>query len=372
MIRKERTDKFSLHTILPLGNFAGEGDAGAGGGAPVKSQEQIGKEIEAAWSGKPAPIVEKKDTSTTPKPGDLNYVAPTLKPGEPGYVAPTVVDFKPSGYWDKVKTDFEKTAGAGTFKMPDGVTAENEHEKFIEFLQSNLEPDTSKLHPFVKEIMDASQSPDFDPDKFLETKVKQKTFLDLPSKDFMKQHLKAIAERDKTGWTDEDIDTHLAGKDKIQLDADANALKAEYKKIQDEQAGEFNKTRTAKMEEEFNTLQTKRTNDITSLIERNKSVNDFYGVKFGEAEIKEFHKWLPDMLTISKETGSYPLMDYLRSDDNLMKIAAIVYKTEKGMRDYLSEVKEGTKSDLMQKLKLTPNVDGGGIIQSEKPKPFSI
>jgi hypothetical protein len=68
------------------------------------------------------------------------------------------------------------------------------------------------------------------------------------------------------------------------------------------------------------------------------------------------------MLTVYKETGSYPLMDYMRSDDNLMKIAAIVYKTEKGMRDYLTDLKEGVKSDLMTKLRLTPNSDGGSIV----------
>ena len=359
MIRKERTEKFTLRTLLPYGIRNAEDGAGGTGGVVtpvIKSQEQVSKEIEAAFSGKPLPVENKKIETPTP--------TKTIETPNP--------DFKPSGYWDKVKTSYEKDAGEGTFKIPEGLTADNEHEKFIEFLQNNLEPSTDKLHPFAKDVLEASKDPNFDPDNFVQSKVKQKTYLDLPSKDFMKQHLKAIAERDKTGWTDEDIETHINNKDKIQLDAEANSLKSQYKESESRQSEVQNKERASKLDEEYKKIETKRANDISSLIERNKSVDEYFGVKFSEAEKTEFHKWLPDMLSVDKKTGSYPLMDYLRSDDNLMKIAAIVFKTEKGMKDYLSEVKEGKVSDLMKKLKLTPDTDGGGIIQKRKPKPISI
>jgi hypothetical protein len=339
-----------------MGEF--DGPDGAGGSIPpVKTPEQIQEDITVAMQG---------DGSIEPKIIELNTIVPKVPPVTT--VIPQIpsiepnIDFKPNPIWDKIKSSYEKDAGEGTFVIPDGINSDNEHDKLIEFLQNNLEIDTTKLHPFVKEVLDASEQENFDPNDFIKSKVSTKSYMDLPSNEFMKAHLKMISERDKKGWTDEDIQKHIDSKDKIQLDAEVTTLKQEYKKHEILTSENRNKEIIAKREEKFNKIQDKRNQDITTLIERNKMVNDFYGIKLSEAEKKDFHTWLPNMLTVNKETGSYPLMDYMRSDDNLMKIAAIVYKTEKGMRDYLTDLKEGVKSDLMTKLRLTPNSDGGSIV----------
>ena len=203
--------------------------------------------------------------------------------------------------------------------------------------------------------------------------VKQKTYLDLPNDEFLKLHLTNIAERDKTGWTEEDILNHIENKkkDKIGFDAEVNSLKGQYKEYESKLAADNEIAQKAKAKQEFETQIEKRNKDIATLIEQNKTVNDFFGIQYGEAELKEFHTWLPQMLQVDKETGSYPLLDYLRSDNNLLKVAAVVFRGEKGMKDYLADLKEGVKSDLMTKLRITPQNDGGTIVKNGGVEPIT-
>jgi len=370
MLRQQRKDPFHLFSFISRSEF--EGEQGAGSPAPdttpvVQTPEQIEKGIADALAGEITDVGENALPIDSDEPVKTD---PIVTKTEPKTEPVVTTEFTPNPIWDAIKTSYEKQVGENTFKMPEGITKENEHEVLLDFFRENVERDTSKLHPFVKEVLQASEDENFDPEQFLQSKIAQKSYLDLPSEEFMKLHLKSLSERDKKGWTDEDIDNHIKGKDKIQLDAEVGTLKEQYREYEKQQS-EVRKTELkTKRDTELNTLLEKRNNDINSLIEKNKTVNDFYGITFGEAELKDFHKWLPDMLSINKETLSYPLADYLQSDDNLLKVAAIVYKTEKGMRDYLSDLKEGTKSDLMAKLRLTPKNDTGSIVTSGGLQPI--
>ena len=348
------------------------GDGAAVEAPVVKTGEQIEAEIAAALAGEP--ISEESPES---KPIDHIEEKPIVdkpveKVIEKEIITPTG-EFTPSPIWETIKTDYEKQIGENTFKMPEGISKENEHEILIEFLSKNIEPDISHLPKLAQELYKASQQEDFDENKFIEDYGKKKSLTKLGNEDFYRQHIKNVNEQTKAGWTDEDIEAHIENKrkDKIAFDAEVAGLKVQYDEFDNKNKETLAAQRKLDADKEFNTILDKRSKDITTLIERNKSTNDFYGVTFGEAELKEFHKWLPDMLTIDKESGSYPLLDYMRSDDNLMKIAAIVYKTEKGMRDYLSETKEGVKSDLLAKLRLTPRVDGGSIVTDSGAKPIT-
>lgn len=355
MKRYQRTDPFSFKSFVPTSEFNGE--EGGGSPAPEKTPEQIQNEITAAMNDEP--IVE---TGTEP-PANSTLPKTETTPPPASSTPPSTQEFTPNNIWNFIKKDYESQIGENTFVMPEGITAENEHQKLIEFLQQNIEPSVEGMHPFVQEVYNAGKNKDFDPNKFLEEKLQQKTYLDLPNDEFLKLHLKNIAEKDKTGWTDEDIDTHIKNRmqDKIGFDAEVNGLKKQYRDYEESLVNKQREESKKKLDADYEQQITKRNNDIATLIEQNKNEKEFFGMTFGEADLKEFHTWLPEMLKVNKETGSYPLLDYLRSDKNLMKVAAIVYKGEKGMRDYLSDLKEGVKSDLMAKLRLTPNVDGGSI-----------
>lgn len=368
---QEKKDPFKLFSFISGSEF--EGEYGGGSPAPettpvVQTPEQIEEGIAKALAGEE--VVEPiEPINTTPTEPVKKVETPTPTPAP----TPTPGTFTPNAIWDALKKDYESQVGENTFVMPEGVTAENEHQKLIEFFQKNVEPDIENLHPFAKEVLKAASEENFDPNKFLESKVKQKTYLDLPNDEFLKLHLMNIAERDKTGWTEEDILNHIENKkkDKIGFDAEVNSLKGQYKEYENKLAADNEIAQKAKAKQEFETQIEKRNKDIATLIEQNKTVNDFFGIQYGEAELKEFHTWLPQMLQVDKETGSYPLLDYLRSDNNLLKVAAVVFRGEKGMKDYLADLKEGVKSDLMTKLRITPQNDGGTIVKNGGVEPIT-
>jgi hypothetical protein len=371
MLRNQTKDPFKLFSFISKSEF--EGEDGAGSPAPeatpvVETPEQIEAGIAAALAGdtpiEPSEPVVKTELGAEP----VVKTEPVVTKTEP---APPADTYTPNTIWDTIKSSYEKEVGEGKFVMPEGVNAENEHEKLIEFLRNNIEPDVSGFHPFVQEVIKAASAEDFDPATFVQQKVQSKSYLDLPSEEFMKLHLKNYSEREKKGWTDEDIENHIKGKDKIALDAEVTDLKGRYREYETQNA-EVQKAEKIKLAEaQYDKIIEDRNNKINTLIERNKTVNDYFGITFGEAELKDFHTWLPEMLKVSKESGTYPLADYLQSDDNLMKIAAVVYKTEKGMRDYLSDLKEGVKSDLMAKLRITPENDGGTIAKTGGAQPIT-
>ena len=182
MKRYQRTDPFNFKSFIPMSEFNGE--EGGGSPAPEKTPEQIQNEITAAMNDEP--IVE---TSTEP-PANSTPPKTETTPPPVSSTPPLTQEFTPNTIWNFIKKDYESQIGENTFVMPEGITAENEHQKLIEFLQQNIEPSVEGMHPFVQEVYNAGKNKDFDPNKFLEGKLQQKTYLDLPNDEFLKLHLK--------------------------------------------------------------------------------------------------------------------------------------------------------------------------------------
>ena len=68
---------------------------------------------------------------------------------------------------------------------------------------------------------------------------------------------------------------------------------------------------------------------------------------------------LPMMFKIDPETGLSEFDKFLQSRDNILSLAAVVWKGSKGMKEKLSDIKEQVKKDVTSKLGTSPIVDGG-------------
>jgi len=384
MFRKENSENRLWHTILPIGMMDAPADQGAGGGKSTPVAQQIEKTIEDQLAVNyeiPPPPPEKTDSplppekKDTPPPPKNDALPPPVKTDAP---PPAKVDtptgYKPSKYWEKVKTGFEEANGTDSFKLPDGITEENEHEKLFEFLQENYignpELFISQLDPRVQNIVRSSLEENFDYDTHVAQANNQNAIFNLPSDQFMKVFLKqqnGKSEKNPDGWTDEDINVHVEKMDKIERDKQVLTLKNQMKVAKQQELSEKNKVKESENEKNFQKILSKQETDISTLIERNKSKKTFMGIEFSDAEKEQFLKDLPSLIKINPKTKTFPLYDMLRSDDTLMEMAAVVWKGEKGVRDHIDEIRENGIQNVWSKLRLNSINESGSIIDKHQP-----
>lgn len=306
----------------------------------------------------PNPVV-----TDTPPITPTDGIPPVIPPVTPPITTPTEVKYNP--IWDEYATKygneanpFEIPAEVKEGKLPEGTT---ELDYFLNKAISHSNPVSKALDslpPTVKDYLANASKEGFDENKWLEAKVQERNFLNQSDEDFMFNHFKNVngLKDDKpNGWTDEQIQEKVqAMKNAGILDIQAMGLKDAYKAQEVEQATlQMQKAQEAQRQE-FERVNNDQLKVAQEVITKHQNTKDYFGIQFGEAEKKQFDADFIEMVKLNPETGQHKLHEMLLSDDNLYKVAALLWKGDKGIRDYLSTVKEGIKQDVLNKTGVNP------------------
>ena len=312
-----------------------QGDEGEGGDQGEGGQEP------------PEPPTEGADDGLSGIPEDLEY----------------------KNVWGKIKSAYEGQVGEGKFKMPEGVTKENEFEQLIGFLQSNLEPNLEGVPEEAREIIELHRKGEYDPQEYFQKRsVEQGGIRNLPDKEFLFQMYKARdgkSDKNPDGLTDQEIREDLNKLSKLELrDKALNARTAVNRNIQERKQKE-EQDRTQKMHEAIEKYETERRKIASKVVNQLQGKKEAFGIPIPEEDKKQFdEKGFWEMVKLNPKTGMNKVAELLSDDKVLYEVAYHLYKGN--LSGVISDAKEGVKKNIQDKLDRTLEHQKGGT-RVEKP-----
>jgi hypothetical protein len=288
--------------------------------------------------------------------------------------------FTPNALWE----DLTKVEG---FKMPEGLTKDNEVELLKKALVDNKiaeveDPDkASKAAAFAEAEKAKNKYAGLDPEaiafmKYKEANptgtmndfIKQRNVISdmvsLADKDFMKAHLVnqyGLFDKDKNpdGLTQEEIDDAVTSLEtNKQLPLEAKKLKAAYRKMDQEQNKEIIPAPEVIEKQKVSEAVTAIKTDLNKLFVDTGKIDEISGIKVSKADVAEINTAF-EKAVLPNELGKVPIIEMLQSDRLLWNFFATAYMGDEKIKAALSTAKESTKDQLISKLGLKPINVGG-------------
>lgn len=252
----------------------------------------------------------------------------------------------------KVESKEDSVEQKEEFAKQSQAEAENE---IIKETKSNTLVDISELPDDMKDYYLASKEEGFDKEKYYEQKQRENNILNLSDVDFMKNYYKSNygkSEEKPTGLTDEEIAEDISKMSRLQLKAESEKLRGQLVEyLNTKKTERLSKIPSSKYDSK------EYLERIENTITKNKEVKNVFGLDISDAKgqvdeaFRQYNKLNP-------ETGKTPLQEMLEDDDMRYNVVALI-NTSKLAKGKLSEMKEKIKSDIIKKLGIEPEGEGG-------------
>ena len=268
-------------------------------------------------------------------------------------------------YWQKLQKDV--TAHIPDYKLPevlvtrkkeDGtdLTLDEEFDLLRQEILSFTE-DPIGDDPLIQSYLAAKSGENFNEAQWIADQAKNYQFLTAPSKDIVLEAFRITNEREKKGWTEENIKSFVESMNPIQLEVQADAIRNSYRA----NLSEIQKQSDAAKAQQFQKLVETKTQENLSLakevLAEVSKVNSFGGVPHGQAEIQEFQPIYEKLVTVNPETGNAFALDLLMDNQNLYKALYLLHATDKGL---IANFKEEFKAEVLNKLDVSKKSSQGG------------
>lgn len=263
-----------------------------------------------------------------------------------------------SDYWKEPFAKLkEETEG---YEIPEDLSQENYLDKLKEHWSKDpvkeIHPDLQKIQNAINEGADLSSvlkdlTTDFD---ILRLGDKELLSLDYT--------------QDNKDWDEDKINQVLEKLD------NAGMLEIEAQKVRN-RVRDFQQARLENLEVETKAIQVQETAKIKS--ERDEQINlaldtlngmdEVYGLPISKAEKVEFSDYFKSIVT-PDESGIAPMFQMLQSNENLVKVAAMMWKGDDKIRSAITEAKESGKNAFKDKLDKDPKLsyNSGSPVDSTK------
>lgn len=273
----------------------------------------------------------------------------------------------------KLSTDnnpYELPSHIVSRKKADGtdLTEDEEFDELVSHIIANVEQEEND--PFVAKYKAEAAKEGFNLNEFIKTYHNETDIFSLPSKDYLFSKMKQQVVAKKADWTDEEIETYLASKNRIELDMLANQAKASDKnayaqqsKIQQEKTMQENRV---KQDLAVKDLNTKIASQASVLMSKMVNESSIGGIPHGQAEVDEFAPYFNDLVSINPATGKPKLNELLDNDETLYRALYLLYNADKGK---LTDFKERYKQEILEKTSLGKRTEGGTQRTVRVPKP---
>lgn len=281
-------------------------------------------------------------------------------------------------------TELQKVEG---FKMPDGITKDNETELLKKALVDNklaeVDPGQSATEKLAAETLEKEKNKysgmdpeaaafmkykEVNPTATLSDFVKQRNkiseLVSLPDKEFMKEHLISQyglydKEKNPDGLSEQEItDAIDALETNKQLPLEAKRLKAEYRKVDIEARSKETTGIDVAGKEKVDKIVTDMKTDLQKLFVDTDKITEISGIKISKAEIADINTAFEKAVLPNKE-GKVQITEMLQSDRLLWNFFATAYLGDEKFKEAFTTAKETTKDKIIEKLGLKPiNVSG--------------
>lgn len=283
--------------------------------------------------------------------------------------------FTPSPLWNEL-------SGVEGFKMPEGITKENEIALLKQALIDNKlaeaeagaggEADKDKGTPAPviddPEIAAYMRFKQMNPDATLSDFMGQRSMysdiLSMPDKEFMMEHYKREygvydAEKNPDGLTQEEINDLVSSLESNRtLALESKKLKRVYRQQAEKNANVTDDQIKQANEQRRNEAVTKIRADARKLFAETEKITELNGVKLGKAEITQINTAFEEAI-IPNDKGEIPIFKMLQSDRVLWNFFAVNYLGDEKFKSALFNAGDSTKEDLMKRLGLKPIAGSG-------------
>lgn len=312
-----------------------------------KTPEQIEKEISEGLKGEK--VYTDPEVELEPENKEQNPIVKEEKPVEtPEFT------FHPT--WDLIKSEYEAQLGVGSFKMPEGITKENEGKMLLDFLTENLQNGEidENIPAAAKEIIELHKKGTFDEAEWIRQRQYRQNIESMSTDDVLFNAYKneyGKTEENKDGYSDEEIKEFLGKKSKLEKDIEAKNIKEAYKAHAAEVQNQSRAHYEQQMIKEIEIGNIEKEKIANQLITANVNKAEFLGVPFSKAETEEYNKFFRNAVKIDPKTGTSALYDLLQSDDVIYEIGAILWKGgSKAIKEKIAQAKNSTKEEIEKKL----------------------
>ena len=257
------------------------------------------------------------------------------------------------------------------YQLPDEIAQGTPAQK-LSFLAEVFSKLPEQNDPFIRDYMTAKKSGKTSTD-FIKERQTEVNVLELPSKDYMIQHLtgkNGKTEENPNGWSPEMIRDHVEAMNPIDLDLKADELKG----TQRAEITTKQETTQTKAREEY-MARVDRVNNETieqagTLFGIMKAETNIGGIPHTDSDQSDFKDVFLSATQINPETGESRLRDLFSDDKALYKALYLLHKSNNGDIDkWMSTFRQDYKEKLKDKLRVNQSSSVGQTAFTAVPKP---
>lgn len=283
-------------------------------------------------------------------------------------------------YWNELKQSF-----GDKFELPEilvkGVNEKGEKltskDKLVmlrdTMLDNTLLGANEEVDSFVRTIIKESTKEGFDRKQFLQQQLQETQILDLPARDLLiaikKQEL-GISETNKEGLTDEEIEERVDEMSTAAQKEEAIKIKRGIRQYQEVQKAKIVEQQEKEFLSNYNKVEEENSTLINNYISRTTGLKNIEGIELSEAELKQFHKDLPELMKRNiKETSNGKvaiskaeelLQDILSDDEKTLALMPLLWMFQNNkFKGYSSTLKEQVKERIEKTLDATRTYEKG-------------
>ena len=263
-----------------------------------------------------------------------------------------------SEYWKEPFAKLkEETEG---YEIPEDLSQEN----YLDKLKEHWSKDSVKeMHPDLQKIQNAiNEGADI-------TSVLKDLTTDF---DILKLDDKQLLTLDYTeankDWDEDKVNQVLDKLDNAgMLEIEAQKVRNRVRDFQENKLNTLEAEAKAKKAEESVTMKTERDEQINTALDTLNGMDEVYGLPISKAEKAEFSDYFKTVVT-PDESGVAPMFQMLQSNENLVKVAAMMWKGDDKVRSAITDAKEHGKSAFKDKLEKDPKLgyNSGSPVDSTK------
>lgn len=257
------------------------------------------------------------------------------------------------------------------YKLPDEIAQGTPAQK-LSFLAEVFSKLPERNDPFIKEYMEAKAAGKTSTD-FIKERQQQVNILELPSKDFMIQHLtrkNGRTEENPNGWTPETIRDHVENMNPIDLDLKADELKQTTRtELQTQQQNTQTKAKQEYQSriQKVNQETMKQADELFGIM---KAQTNIGGIPHTDSDQVEFKEVFKQATEINPETGESRLKDLFSDDQALYKALYLLHKANNGEIDkWMATFRQDYKEKLKDKLRVNQSTQTGQTAYKAIPSP---
>ena len=248
-------------------------------------------------------------------------------------------------YWmepfNKLKEQYED------FELPEDVNKDN----YLDYLKDvHTYEAYNRIHPDLLKMQEALDAGiDFNT---LVKNVNESTGrIELSDSELLRQEYK----NSNKSWDDEKVSAVIEKLDNAgMLEIEAGRVRNRLEKDYQSNLDNLKQQEFKRNSEQESAYIKERETQIKDALKSLDSMDDVYGLPISKAEKVEFAEYFKSVVT-PDEQGVAPLMQMLQSNDNLVKIAAMIWKGSDKIKSAINDAKENGKNSIKDKLHSSPN-----------------